>query len=179
MAGERPIVRYALLGGVITGATIGLPVLDLLNCACCAGVMLGGFLAVFFATRDELPGQPPLARTEALQLGVLSGLFGALAGTLLHGLVLLIAGDVATELLRSVLSDPDLSASLPPELTEGLEEMFRGQEGFSVLDILIHFLLWLVIAPLFGLVGGLLGYSMLKKDGPPQSFSPTGGITHP
>jgi len=170
---SRSVIRYALLGGIITGATIGLPVLDLLNCACCAGIILGGFLSVFFATKDEGPAGVGVSKTDALQLGVLSGVFGALFGSFLHAVVYLLAGNVAWELAGSVLSDPDISGSIPPVLREALEESLSKQDGFSLLESLSHLMLWLVVAPLFGLLGGLLGYALLKRNPPPSPLSPS------
>ncbi len=49
---EKPSkLMPALYGGVIMGLISGIPFLNLVNCLCCAGVMLGGFMAVFFTRR--------------------------------------------------------------------------------------------------------------------------------
>lgn len=175
MQGNRSIFYYALLGGVISGATIGLPVLGFLNCACCAGVMLGGFLAVFFAKKDLGEEPSSVSRTDALQLGVLSGLAGTVIGTILHGIVMLVAGDVMVDLVSTILRDGDLRNSLPPELLIALDEFMAEQGGFSLIDLTGHFFIWLFLAPLFGLVGGLIGYSLLRKDSqePPSLSSPS------
>ena len=166
--GFERVMRYSLLGGIITGATIGLPVLDFLNCFCCAGVILGGFLAVFFAVKDQDPGLPPLAKSDALRLGVVSGLFGAVIGTAFHSVILLVAGDVVLEMVASMVREGDLEGILPPGVLDEFWSMVESKEGFSVLDVIFHLFIWLIIGPLFGLVGGLLGYSFLQRRTPPQ-----------
>ncbi|MDH4071161.1 MAG: hypothetical protein OEV30_12145 [Ignavibacteria bacterium] len=179
MLGSRPILRYALLGGAISGATIGLPVLGFLNCACCAGVMLGGFLAVFFAVKDLGDEAYQVSRTDALQLGVFSGLAGAVIGTILYGLVMLVAGDVVHEILLSILREGDIRSALPPEFLEAFDDAMEGQGDFSLIDLIGHLFIWLFLAPLFGLVGGLIGYSLLrnKMNEPPPSLSSPSEMT--
>jgi hypothetical protein len=165
-------MRYSLFGGIITGATIGLPVIDFLNCFCCAGVILGGFLSVFFAVKDLDPTLPPISRSDALRMGVVSGLFGAIIGTAFHAIVLLLAGDFFLEMVSSMIRDGDLERSLPPGTLDDLREMFDASEGFSVVGVVIHLFIWLVLGPLFGLVGGLLGYSFLQRRPAVQPFPP-------
>lgn len=178
MGENRSVFRYAVLGGIISGATIGLPVLDLLNCACCAGVMLGGFLAVFFAVKDQGNLEPRLSKSDALQLGVLSGIVGAVVGTILHAMMLAVAGDVVIQIFSSVFEDPDVRNSLPGPFVEALDELFQSQGEVSFIDLLGHLFLWLILAPLFGLAGGLIGYSLLqKKSDLPPSFPPPSEMT--
>ncbi len=168
------IMTYALYGGIITGATIGLPVLDFLNCLCCAGVILGGFLSVFLAVKDMDAASPGISQSDALQLGVFSGLFGAVIGTVFHALVLLIAGNFMIDMIASFLREGDLEHSLPPGMMDELWEMLNTQEGFSIIDIFFHLFIWLILGPLFGLLGGLLGYSLLRRPKSPltQPLSP-------
>jgi hypothetical protein len=42
----------ALYGGIIMAVISAVPVVNLVNCFCCAGIMLGGFLAVFFFKKE-------------------------------------------------------------------------------------------------------------------------------
>ena len=81
---EKPSkLMPALYGGVIMGVISGIPFLNLVNCLCCAGVMLGGFMAVFFYQKDLTPEKGPLTNSDSLQLGALAGVFGALVGLVL------------------------------------------------------------------------------------------------
>jgi hypothetical protein len=158
-------MRYALYGGVITGATIGLPVLNLLNCLCCGGVILGGVLSVFFATRDVSDEGPVMTSADALQLGALSGVVGAVAGTTLSILVQLLVGDLARSAVLSMIEDGQLEGLFPPGSTEALLEMVGPDGEFSFFAIAGQFLVWIFAAPLFGLIGGLIGFSLFGRKG--------------
>ena len=174
--GSDRIMRYSLFGGIITGATIGLPVLDFLNCFCCAGVILGGFLSVFFAAKDLDPALPPISKADALRMGVISGLFGALIGTAFHAIVLFVAGDFFLEMISSMVLEGDFEGVLPPGVLDELWSILESKEGFSIVEVVIHLFIWLIIGPLFGLVGGLLGYSFQQRRPPvipPQPSNPT------
>jgi len=172
---EKPgKILPALYGGVITGATIGLPFLNLLNCFCCGGVLLGGLLSVFFYTRDLMPGMPSFESGEALQLGALSGVFGAVVGTFLQMVVLLSIGDFGREFLSSIVYDGGIIDNLPPEIADALEEELGAPESFSFFGTLASLFVWLIIGPLFGLLGGLIGHVIFKpksqlQGGPPAA----------
>jgi hypothetical protein len=162
-------MTYSLFGGIITGATIGLPVLSFLNCFCCAGVILGGFLAVFLAMKDVDPASPGITKSDALQLGIFSGLFGAAIGTVFHVMILFLAGDFFLDMVSSFLSEAELDDVLPPEVMDQLWGMLNNRESISVFDVFFHLFLWLFLGPLFGLLGGLLGYSLLQKPRLPMN----------
>jgi hypothetical protein len=165
------ILRYSVFGGIIIGATIGLPVLDFLNCCCCAGVILGGFLSVFFALQDQEAASIGITQSAALQLGVFSGLFGAIIGTILHVLVLWIVGDFFIEVVSSILSNEDFQDSLPPGVLDQIRDMIGTDEGLSAAEVVFHLFMWLILGPLFGLIGGFLGYAILQKR-PPLTIPP-------
>jgi len=166
-----------LYGGVITGLTIGLPVLDLLNCFCCGGVLLGGLLSVFFYTRDLSPEAPAMKSADALQLGALSGVFGALTGTVLQTGIVAGFGDVAREILGSMLTDTRILESLPNEVARAIEEMLAHEQSLSLPGVMGLLVIWMIVGPLFGLLGGLIGFAIFR---PPQSSGiPMPGETKP
>lgn len=169
---EKPSkLKPAIFGGVITGATIGIPFLGLLNCFCCAGVLLGGLLSVLFYTRDLTPGDT-LTSGEAVQLGALSGVFGAVIGTVLIEIFLVLFGNLVGEQLHEMiyqLHDAGFLEDFPPEL-EGLLLM-DVRPGFF--QLIVQLFTWLFLGPLFGLLGGLLGYSFFKPADRPSGQPPS------
>lgn len=150
----------ALYGGIIMGAISGIPFLSFLNCFCCAGVMLGGLMSVFFYKNNLAPNSPPLTSGDSLQLGLLAGVFGAVIGTLIHVLIMATFGNVAGEALMQILRS--MEGTIPPEALEQIERSMGESTGLGALALLSTFFLSIVIDPLFGLLGGLIGYSIFK-----------------
>lgn len=159
----------ALYGGLIMGAISGLPVLSILNCFCCAGVMLGGFLSVLFYKNDLAPSSPPLTSSDCLQLGALAGLFGAIFGTIIHLLMLAAVGNVSNEILLSILRN----VNLPPEAMDQIERSLEQSSEMGSFAIMIGLVTSLVIDPLFGLLGGLIGFNVFKPKTPVMNVPPT------
>ena len=75
----------ALYGGVIMGIVSSVPFLSAINCLCCAGIMFGGFLAVFFYKNNFTPDTPPYTTGDCMAVGALAGVVGAFVGTVLNG----------------------------------------------------------------------------------------------
>lgn len=147
----------ALYGGVIMAVISAVPFLNLVNCLCCAGIMFGGFMAVFFYKNDLGEGMPPLENSDGLALGALAGLFGAVIGTILSAGIFAIVGNVAGQAVVNMMEGM-LGDQMPPE---ALDQMRTSMEdgGFSFMNLVIA----LIIDPLFGLLGGLIGFQVFKS----------------
>ncbi len=152
----------ALYGGVVTGIIIGVPFLNLLNCFCCGGVLLGGLLSVFFYTKELAQDMPPLTSSDALQLGALSGVFGAVVGTFLNAFFLALIGNVGGEMIFQILYAIYDAAGLLEQLPAGTLEEWTMQGDLAIFDIVLSLIMWLLLGPLFGLLGGLIGYAVFK-----------------
>jgi len=154
---EKPsILLPSLYGGVIMAIISAVPGLSLLNCFCCAGIMLGGFMAVFFYKKDLTGAMPPLSSGDGVKLGLLAGVFGAIIGVILSKIIYSIMGGVDSEMILGMLDSMGLREQLPPEALAGLEE---GGDPMGALQIFVSF----IISPTFGLLGGLIGYSVFKN----------------
>jgi hypothetical protein len=158
----------AIYGGVIIGVISGIPFLNFINCLCCAGVLLGGFLAVFFY-KSELSEQTPLTTGDALSVGVLAGVFGAMISTLISALLIYTVGNLAGEamydLVEGLYDKMGVLEQMSADQLEQLETMKASE--LSLVSILSAF----IIYPLFGLLGGLIGYAVYKpKPGSPPSM---------
>ena len=110
----------ALYGGIIMGVISGIPFLNLLNCCCCAGVLLGGALAVFFYKNDLKEGMPPLTSGDAIELGALAGVIGAVIGSILTAGFLAALGNVSGEAIMGILEG--FKDQMPPGTLEQMEE---------------------------------------------------------
>jgi hypothetical protein len=158
----------ALYGGTIMGLISSIPFLSLVNCLCCAGILLGGFLAVVFYKKNFTPDTPPFTSADCLAVGAMAGVVGAVVGTVLSLIFVALFGDVAREFMLSVLRNSALQ--LPPELLDKMEEGMR--EGTSGFALFFRFISTLVIDTIFGLLGGLIGYSILKQKELPMMPPP-------
>lgn len=155
---NRPgIVLPALYGGIIMGVISAVPGLSLLNCFCCAGIMLGGFLAVFFYKKDLTAGMPLLTSADGVKLGALAGVFGAIVSIVLSRLVTAVLGGVDEKMVKDLIDSMGLADQLPPGTMDQIEEGMGAGLGF------FQIVLTFVIDPLFGLIGGLIGYSVFKE----------------
>jgi hypothetical protein len=162
----------ALYGGIVMAAISAIPFVSIINCFCCAGVMLGGFLAVFFYQKD-LTIQMPLTNSDALKLGALAGVFGAVIGTVLSALIMAAFGDVSRQVIMDIIRG--FEDQMPPGTMEQIEQSMEQSAGMGFMSLLISFFSSIIIDPLFGLLGGLIGYSVYKpKPGvqPPMTPPP-------
>jgi hypothetical protein len=172
--------RAALLGGLIIGAISGLPGLNLLNCCCCAGILFGGAMSVYLYRQEFTPEMPPLESSDALMLGIISGIIGALITTILSAAISLILGPVETEMLRDVMSKLiqklEDRGAMPPGTFDQMSDQFEQalKEGSTIAGILRSLVYALILYPIFSMLGGLIGFSLFgkKKQPVPPSEPP-------
>ena len=151
----------ALYGGVIMGVISGVPVLNFINCFCCAGIMLGGFMAVFFYKKDLRESNPPLSNSDGLALGAMAGVVGAVVTTILTALMHMVFGMAVGGGMHR-LQDMGFADKIPPETMKMIEGIM-SDKGILGITFIFH----LIIDPLFGLLGGLIGYAVFKSKVPP------------
>ncbi len=174
---EKPNkIRIAVISGVIIGVVAAIPGLSLINCCCCAGVWLGGVLAMYLYKQQFTEGMPPLESSDALMLGLMAGVVGAFTATLINGLILVTFGPVEAELVKSlagkVLERMSEQGSVPSDMVETL----KGQLDQSIKDstrmsnIFGGLFITLIVYPIFTILGALLGYAIFRPKTPPQSM---------
>jgi hypothetical protein len=158
-------VLPALYGGIIIAVISTVPGLSFINCLCCAGVMAGGVMAVFFYKNTLTPESSPLESSDGVQLGLIAGAFAAVIATFFSIIIRLIFGDVGSKMIMEFLERLADSGSLPPEAMDGIRQGISQsmEEGFKFAQIMIGFVINIIIYPLFGLFGGLIGVAMFKS----------------
>ena len=149
---------YAMYGGVIMGVLSGTPFLSIVNCLCCAGIMFGGFMSVYFYKKVLTDEMEPLTSADGMGLGAFSGVFGAVVSIILSGLFFLIFGNVMNKMVLGMMQSSGFLTQMPPEARAQIEQGMMDQ-GFSLIGVVINF----IICPLFGLLGGLIGYAVFRK----------------
>lgn len=154
---EKPsILMSALYGGIVLAGVSAIPGLNILStpCCCCAGILFGGFMAVFFYKKELTADMPLLASSDCLQLGALAGVLGGIIAIVLHYGVVAMFGNVGGEFILKVLEN--FKDKIPSEAWDQIEEGIN--KGLSPFQAFVS----LIIDTIFGLLGGLIGYAVLK-----------------
>ncbi len=141
----------ALWGGVFIGAVTGIPLLNLVNCACCSGIIAGGMLTIYLY-RSSLKGKQTVSLAEGATLGLVAGLIGALIGGVLNSVFGAMTRDIA-ELVSEHFQEFDYSSFLEEFSTAAVAK------GSFLLYILGNF----VVNCIFGVVGGIIGAAVFGK----------------
>jgi hypothetical protein len=170
---EKPSkLRPAILGGLIIGAISGIPGLNLLNCCCCAGILLGGAMSVYLYKHEFTNEMPPMESSDALILGIIAGIIGALVTTILNAMITLILGPVETEMMRNLMEKLTQKledrGSVPQGTLDNMRDQFEQamKEGGTVGGILRSLVYALILYPIFSMLGGLIGYGIFGKKKP-------------
>ena len=153
---EKPDkIRPALFGGLTIAIISTVPVLSLVNCFCCAGVILGGLLSVYFYNKSlaEL-AEVELTYSDGITLGLMSGGFGAIIGTIFSSII-------GTNIQQTINKMMEYSSELPPEFAEALDMLGQHQEGFAL--IVLGLMMSLIIDCIFGMLGGILAVTLFTK----------------
>ena len=148
----------ALYGGLIIAGISAIPGLNLINVCCCAGILLGGFLAVFFYKQELAPDMDPLTSNDCVRLGALTGVIAAVAGTVISVLVMLIFGNIAIEMMMKIIHrmNVELPANVEEMINQGMEEKI------SIFGVVFSLFLNLLIDVIFSILGSLIGWSVFK-----------------
>jgi hypothetical protein len=152
-------LQPALYGGLLIGVLSALPIVSIGNCCCCLWIVLGGLLAVHLRQQNS-----PLAVTsaEGALVGLLAGLFGGVLGVLLSIPIDMAMGPFTRQMLDWIMAQN-------PDIPTDYREMFEraGSGGVGPAAIAIKLLLSTVTGAIFGMLGGLLGVALFKKNAPP------------
>ncbi len=168
--------RSAIIGGLIIGAISGLPGLNFINCCCCAGIMLGGGISVYLYSSEFKVEMAPLESSDALILGIIAGIIGALLSTLIGVIIVLSFGPVEVEMARSfferLTEKLENSGSVPAGTLDNLREQFDDaiKEASTVGGVLRSLIYSLIIYPIFSMLGGLICFSFFCKKKPTSSM---------
>ena len=146
-----------LLGGLFIGILSALPVINAGNCCCCLWVVAGGVLAVYLRQQSL---QGAVSASEGALVGLLAGLVGGIVGALLSIPIQMMLGPMQQEWINRILAG---NQDIPPDMRDMMERAISGgamRASMIVLNV--------VVTTIFGMLGGLLGVAIFKKNAPPQ-----------
>jgi len=158
-------LQPALYGGLFIGVLSALPLVNAGNCCCCLWVLMGGALAVYLRQQNSPYSVPA---SEGALVGLLAGLIGGVvAGILSIPLQAMTSGFQHQILERILSSNPDM----PTEARDAMERWATGS-ALRTVGALIN----VVVSTVFGMLGGLLGVAVFKKNAPPPPAAPPGTV---
>lgn len=173
---EKPSkLRIALISGAVIGAVSAVPGISLINCCCCAGVWLGGVLAVYLYKQQFTDEMPQLESSDALMLGLMAGVVGAFTATALSLLILVMFGPVEAELVKSItekvlerlVEQGSMTTDMVDMMKEQIDQSFRDAGRAS--NIFGSLFISLIVYPIFTILGALLGFTIFRRQTPPQT----------
>jgi hypothetical protein len=148
-------LQPAFFGGLFIGVLSALPFVSAVNCCCCLWAISGGVLATYLRQQNSRY-QVPAA--EGALVGLMAGAIGGVIYVVLSLALAPIVGPMQQQMFEGMMRGQDV----PPEFRDMLENMGSMTAMMGVM----HFVN-AIIYTVFGLLGGLLGVALFKKDAPP------------
>ncbi len=152
-----------LYGSMIMTSLAIFPVLNFINVFCCAGIALGGFAGAYFYSKQLTGTEVTMTSKDGVMIGILSGILSAVVVT---GFTALAAVLSETNPITEMMAMLDQSGvSLPAEMLEQAEKFNNefNRYGYSPTIAIFSFVIHMILFPLFGAIGAMIGVSVLNK----------------
>jgi hypothetical protein len=135
-----------LIAGTAIAVFGNLPLLNIINCALCVWVWIGGALSVILYRRFQ-GGKPVISTGQGAGLGALSGLIGAVLGA-------------GVFLLTSSISTPMFNALANMLQIEGIS--FENGLLGNAISTFVFLLIDAILYPIFGAFGAMIAAAFTK-----------------
>jgi len=164
------MLKATLIGGGTAGFVAAIPIVGMLNCACCALVVAGGFFAAYLYSNECKRQGSEFTSGSGAIVGLVAGMFYAVTSVIVGWIVNKLTGQSIEKIIDQIEAT---GQELPPE-AEPLIEFLLNTSSFVL--ILMGFFVTLLIAAIFSTVGGLIGGAVFKVEAPPPA-PPAQGTT--
>jgi hypothetical protein len=149
-------LQPAFWGGLFIGVLSALPIVSAGNICCCLWVLCGGALAAYLRQQNM---STQIAVSEGAIVGAFAGLIGGIIAAILSIPLQMVTAEWQRRIIeRIVASNPDL----PLETRDTMERFATSMPLRFVLAMTS-----IVVDVIFGVLGGLLGVAVFKKNIPP------------
>jgi len=152
-----------VVGTIIMTMIATIPIINLINVFCCAGIIVGGFAGVYTYWKQLQNTGTMLTAKDGGMIGILCGILSAIFVTG-FGVLISLFSDI-NPMLDVMRAIDEMGVQMPPELIQYMEKFSDefNQHGFSPTITIFSFIFNLILYPLFGSIGALLGVSLLNK----------------
>lgn len=154
--------RPALFAGLILSIINFAPGLDLVNCFCCAGLLLGGVLAVIFFKMD-LPPEHQMMNIDGFYLGLWTGIFAAGFETVLEITIGPLIADVKLRMIQNLITRVFGNIQIPSDLMDQLTQAIAAAKRPALLDTLLSFFMIVIVYSIFTIFGALMASAFIQK----------------
>jgi hypothetical protein len=172
--------KPALIAGVAFGVAGAIPIVNLINCICCALIIGCGFLAAYLQSQQCKAAGAPFTAGAGAVVGVISGLIYGVVTSVITALFQVAFG---LNDWQQAIDQMEQFGTMDPEVMEEITQ-FMDSTGPVVLLLLALFFN-VLFGAIFAAIGGLIGGSVFKVEGPgaPVDVTPsstgTGGEAPP
>ena len=158
---EAPsMLKPALISGVAFGVAGSIPVVNWINCACCALIIGCGFLAAFLYSKECRAAGFAFRPGNGATVGLVSGLIYGVVSGILGGRINAAFGVGDWE---EVIEQIEMSgADIDPAVLEQVSNFMESSGGLML--ILIGLFFALLFGAIFATIGGLIGGSVFKVE---------------
>lgn len=132
------LIKPALIAGVIAGILSAIPIINFVNCICCGWIVIFGFFSVYLLKKDIKTVEP----IDGAIVGALTGLIAFVSVTIINILL--------TSLFVGLTG---MSGSM---------EYMEMNAFLSGVSLFISGVMRIIIFPIFGAFGGIIGVELLK-----------------
>ncbi|MDD5360671.1 MAG: DUF4199 family protein [Ignavibacteria bacterium] len=152
-----------ILGSTVMTAISVLPLINFINLFFCAGIMIGGYFGVIAYFRQTAGTDHVMTYRDGVLTGILSGILSAVVVSGINIIVLMYSkSNPVTESLGML---GELGKNLPPEVNTQMNKLAEefNKYGYSPTLAIFTFVSNIVIYPLFGAIGALIGMAVIEK----------------
>jgi hypothetical protein len=154
---DLDFIQPALAGGMFLGFLSSIPFISAGNLLCCMWVLLGGGMSSVLLKKQRPAG---ISYGDGAFVGVLSGLFGTIVGTVIQMSFRAIAAPFFHS-QQQQLEDMLRQVGVEGPMLDWTLRVFSGE--ISLGTVLFTFFSNLIIYALFAMIGGILALAILNR----------------
>jgi hypothetical protein len=138
-----------------------LPLINFINLFFCSGIILGGIAGVFVYNKQLTGTDIKLTTKDGVMIGILCGILSGILVSSISFLFMIMSKHNPVDETMKLLND----FSMPPEVAMQMNKFSDefNKYGFSPTISIVSLFSNLIIYPLFGMIGAMLGVSIIKK----------------
>jgi hypothetical protein len=155
---NQRIMAAGFVGGLVAAALNSIPILNFINCFCCAGIMLGGAVALIYYDRS-FTVREYINPATAVTVGITAGLFGAFISLGIDYVIYINFGHWELDFMYDIL---DAIEEVPPAIEEMLYELEQDLQAGVIWGSLLF--RNLILMPIFCLIGAVIIRVFINKN---------------
>jgi hypothetical protein len=161
---NQKLINSAIVGGTVSALLFSIPFINIINCFCCTGIILGGAVALFYYDRS-FDIKEIISPATALTIGLVSGLAAAFISIFINWLIFSVFGNWELELIN-ILNE---NLGDMPEMAESMDELIYEMEsevskGYYFSRVLMELVRNLMLLPIFSVAGALIARLFINKN---------------